>query len=249
MHGERITVKAIFELLPVRRPILSVSRLIDKRFAVVMGNDQGNKLSKNGRETHLHKANGVYHVRASELSKLLYPLEDQDPWNDAGPQVEAVGEENLPWTPRLPYEPTDAERLSHSVSHLPFREWCSHCVKGLARDWPHRSDYRPPPDIPTVAMDEVLTNLAVREKPFQSVGATVLPDKSASEVAVATIIRYLDFWGHKEVMIKCDQEHSMKRRRTIVEYNPKVSHQCNGVVRRMRSDLMEKTGVNVHVKS
>ena len=72
-------------------------------------------------------------------------------------------------------------------------------------------------------------------------------------------------------MIKCDQEQSMKRiaellqerrrpRRTIVEYSPKGSHQSNGVVenahyhleglvRTMRSDLMEKTGVNVNVKS
>ena len=118
---------------------------------------------------------------------------------------------------------------------------------------------------------DVLTILAMKEKPFRSVGATVLPDRSASEFAVATIIGYLDFWGHQEVMIKCDQEQSVKRiaellqerrrpRRTIVEYSPKGSHQSNGVVenahfhlegllRTMRSDLMEKTGVNVNVKS
>ena len=87
-------------------------------------------------------------------------------------------------------------------------------MKGLARDWPHRSDYGPPPDIPMVAMDfffanihsddGLLTILAMKETLFQSVGATVLPDKSASEFAVATIIGYLDFWGHQEVMIKCD---------------------------------------------
>ena len=35
-HGEAITVKTVFELLPVRRPIVSVSRLVDKWFAVVM---------------------------------------------------------------------------------------------------------------------------------------------------------------------------------------------------------------------
>ena len=80
-------------------------------------------------------------------------------------------------------------------------------MKGLARDWPHRGDYGPPPDIPMVAMDfcfvntesddDVLTILAMKEKPFQSVGVTVLPDKSASEFAVATIIGYLDIWGHQ----------------------------------------------------
>ena len=83
-------------------------------------------------------------------------------------------------------------------------------------NWPHRNDCGPPPDIPMVAMDfcfantesddDVLTILAMKEKPFQSVGATVLPVESASEFAVATITGYLDFWGHQEVMIKCDQE-------------------------------------------
>ena len=95
----------------------------------------------------------------------------------------------------------------------------------------------------TESDDDVLTILAMKEKPFQSAGATVLPDKSASEFAVATII------GYQEVMIKCDQEQSMKRiaellqerrrpRRTIVEYSPKGSHQSNGVV--------ENTHVNVN---
>ena len=280
VHGVAINARATFELLPVRRPILSVSRLVEKGFAVVMGKEQGNTLCKDGRVIHPHKSNSVYHVRATALSELC-PLEDQDPRNDDAPPAEAIGEANVPWTRRLPYNPTEDERLAHSITHLPFRAWCSHCVKGLARGWPHRSDYGPPPDIPMVAMvfcfantesdDDVLTILAMKEKPFQSVGATVLPDKSASEFAVATIIGYLDFWGHQEVMIKCDQEYSMKRiaeslqerrrpRRTIVECSPTGSHQSNGVVenahchlegllRTMRSELMEKTGVNVNVKS
>ena len=77
VHGERITVKATFELLPVRRPILSLSRLVDKGLAVVMGNDQGKKLSKNGRERHLHKSNGVCHVRASRCRSCVH-------WEDQG---------------------------------------------------------------------------------------------------------------------------------------------------------------------
>ena len=171
-------------------------------------------------EIHVHMSNGVYHLRASALSELC-PLEDQERSNDVGPPAEAVGEAAAPWTRRLPYKPTDDERMSHSVSHLPFRAWCSHCVKGLARDGSHRRDDGPPPDIPIAAMDfcfvhtesddDVLTILAMKEKPFQSVGATVLPDKSASEFAVAAIIGYLDFSGHQEDMIKCDIFHSRTR--------------------------------------
>ena len=49
----------------------------------------------------------------------------------------------------------------------------------------------------TESDDDVLMILAMKEKPFQSVGATVLPDKSVSEFAVATIIGYLDFGAIK----------------------------------------------------
>ena len=66
------------------------------------------------------------------------------------------------------------------------------------------SDYGPPPDIPMVAIDfcfgntesddDVLKILAMKEKPFESVDATVFLDKSATEFAVATIIGYLVFW-------------------------------------------------------
>ena len=177
----------------MRRPILSVTRLVEKGFVVVMGKERGHNLCKNGREISLHKYNGVYHVNATALSELC-PLDD--PRNDNAPPAEAVVEAKVPWARRLPYKPTEDERMSHSVSHSPFRAWCSDCVRRLARDWKHRSDNGPPPDVPMVAMDfcfvntesddDVLTILAMKEKPFQSVGATVLPDKSASEFAVVT---------------------------------------------------------------
>ena len=122
VHGVAITVKAMFELLPVRRPLLSVSRLVFEGFADVMGNEKGNTLGKDGKVIHLHKSNGVYHVCATALSELC-PLEDQDPKNDDAPPADAVGEANVPWARRLPYKPTEDEIMAHSASHLSFRAW------------------------------------------------------------------------------------------------------------------------------
>ena len=59
--------------------------------------------------------------------------------------------------------------------------------------------------------DDALTILAMKEKPVQSSGVTVMHDMSTIEFAVTTGTGYLDFWEHQEVMIKCDQEKSMKR--------------------------------------
>ena len=56
VHGVEINVRATFELLPVRRPILCVTRLVEKRFAVVMGKEQGNTKGKDGREIHQHQS-------------------------------------------------------------------------------------------------------------------------------------------------------------------------------------------------
>ena len=65
---------------------------------------------------------------------------------------------------------------------------------------------------------------------------------------MVTTIGYLDSWGHRGVLIKCDQEQSMRKiaallqerrrlRRTIVEYSPKDSHQSNGVVENAHDHL------------
>ena len=37
---------------------------------------------------------------------------------------------------RSPKEPTEAERLRHEATHVPYRWWCQHCVHGRGRRKP-----------------------------------------------------------------------------------------------------------------
>ena len=39
---------------------------------------------------------------------------------------------------RSPKAPTKAEREEHEATHLPFRSWCTHCLRGRARNKPHQ---------------------------------------------------------------------------------------------------------------
>ena len=39
---------------------------------------------------------------------------------------------------RDPGQPTRMEEEEHSMSHLPYRSWCQHCVRGKARASAHR---------------------------------------------------------------------------------------------------------------
>ncbi len=36
-----------------------------------------------------------------------------------------------------PWMPTRAEREEHAMTHLPFRSWCEHCVKGRGEEVKH----------------------------------------------------------------------------------------------------------------
>ena len=46
--------------------------------------------------------------------------------------AERDGEEDAvqPKVAARPYTPTKAEVEAHEVTHLPYRNWCSHCVAG-----------------------------------------------------------------------------------------------------------------------
>ena len=37
-----------------------------------------------------------------------------------------------------PYQPTAADVELHNRTHLPYRSWCEHCVKGRGRNTAHR---------------------------------------------------------------------------------------------------------------
>ena len=56
-------------------------------------------------------------------------------------QEEAEDEEEVqePKIRRAPKEPTKAERERHEALHLPYREWCRHCVRGRGRNKPHKT--------------------------------------------------------------------------------------------------------------
>ncbi len=37
-----------------------------------------------------------------------------------------------------PKEPSKEEREEHEKTHLPFRSWCRHCIRGRGKQLPHR---------------------------------------------------------------------------------------------------------------
>ena len=72
-----------------------------------------------------------------------------DPETDA----ENLEEEAIePKTRTPPKQPSAEEVENHMVTHLPFRDWCPHCVRGKSGSKPHRNT-QGTHEIPTVAVD------------------------------------------------------------------------------------------------
>ena len=44
----------------------------------------------------------------------------------------------IPKAGRDPRGPTRAERLAHNLTHIPYRSWCKHCVRGKAKEDAHK---------------------------------------------------------------------------------------------------------------
>ena len=57
---------------------------------------------------------------------------------DQAGQLDISGEAKTARTPRTPEPPTDAARMAHNATHVPFRHWCPICVASRGRSSPHR---------------------------------------------------------------------------------------------------------------
>jgi len=63
--------------------------------------------------------------------------EDPESTRDAE-ETETGGEEREVVKMLDPRQPSEEERRTHNLTHLPYRNWCEHCVKGRGREADHK---------------------------------------------------------------------------------------------------------------
>ena len=61
-------------------------------------------------------------------------------------------EASRPTTRAPPVKPSAAEVENHMVTHLPFRDWCPHCVRGKSGSKAHKAN-QGRHEIPTIGVD------------------------------------------------------------------------------------------------
>ena len=158
---------------------------------------------------------------------------------------------------RSPVTPTADEWNSHMVTHVPFRDWCPHCVRGRGNNDHHRRAQGREADDGriVVSMDygflgstgqgssSTATMLVLKVKSTGMLTAMIVPKKGAENSWVQKrCARWIDNQGHGRINLRTDGEpaivdlaKNVRRQReegteTVLEHPPVGESQENGVI-------------------
>ena len=146
----------------------------------------------------------------------------ENPEDNRGEDQEA-DEATQPKTRAAPTQPSREEVEKQMVTHLPFRDWCPHCVRGKPGSKPHKSN-QSVHEIPTVAVDYMFmhTNQNEQEESGMPIlvtkdllncgtgtgmlSASVLVQKGVCAQATRRLSAEVGKLGHSELILKSDGE-------------------------------------------
>ena len=125
---------------------------------------------------------------------------------------------------KAPSKPSKEEVDKHMATHIPFRSWCPHCVRGKSKGKPHKRTSQENREIPIVVMDYMFMDdtqnegeekgmpiLVAKDINQDGTGtgmifAYVVPQKGVQPYAVKTLAGIVAQLGHQEVILRSDGE-------------------------------------------
>ncbi len=154
-----------------------------------------------------------------KVLRPINPVEKEDGELEP-PEEEQFGKRN-PRKMLDPKLPTFAEVEEHRLTHLPYRNWCSHCVLGKGRTAPHYKRASREDSLPEVHFDycfmstidqPLVTILMAKERESKMCMATMVPMKGGSvEFPARRVLAFLKEIGleSSDVVFKSDQENAI----------------------------------------
>ena len=138
-----------------------------------------------------------------------------------------TGDVHQPRPVQLADRPAEDEVQRHMLTHIPYAAWCEACVSGKGKPDRHeRNETRVQGrEIPVLSFDfgftgkslgddqdedesAKLTTLILHDSHSGSVGCIPLRGKNDSKHAVREMVKYLQYLGHGDICLMCDQEPS-----------------------------------------
>ncbi len=124
-------------------------------------------------------------------------------------------------------KPPKMEVDLHNLTHIPFRNWCEHCVKEGAHSQWHKSRMEEDKgEVSEFGMDymwmiehkekkEVSTGLGAptlvqKESKSMAIFAAFVSTKGKDEYAAKHVCMNLDWLGHGRITVRSDQENSIE---------------------------------------
>jgi hypothetical protein len=157
-----------------------------------------------------------------------------------------------------PKLPTQEEVEEHSKTHLPYRSWCRHCVRGRGKEASHKKT-KEKPGMNEIHFDfffmgkegepgRTITIAAVKERETGMMMASVVPTKTTGTFIAKRVMAFLQEVGCEfgDLTVKSDQEEAIKGvvkdvgrlraaaggGRYVEEMSPVGASASNGVIER-----------------
>jgi hypothetical protein len=146
---------------------------------------------------------------------------------------------------RAPKAPTKAEREEHEATHLPFRSWCTHCLRGRGRNKPHKrqvvDEELDQQKVPKISMDYffmsqddekasenpllLMADETTGHRYMRAVGRKGIGDNNEMDWLIKDLDEELKSWGYpggskEELIFKSDGERAIVAvRETLAKYH------------------------------
>ena len=165
-------------------------------------------------------------------------------WSDEpGGLLEPAQEERKVRGDSVPIGPNPAEKATHELTHVSFRNWCSYCVRARAADDLHHRQPHKEPEFPIIMADycfmqdshggELFTILDMLDVALGMMAAISVEEKGPSMYVVSAVVEHLRAWGREKVIFRIDGEPAFRAlgvaiqyarsEETVIECRPKYS--------------------------
>ena len=151
--------------------------------------------------------------------------------DDADTEIEMEAGMRRPDWKAAPEEPTAQARAEHMFTHMPFRSWCQHCVRGRGKEEPCLQG-QGDPEHPEVHMDfmfmgqetggKTLAILVAKDRLSSAFLSTVVTRKTTGEFVSKRVVASMKELGCEMsvVTLKTDNEPALVRGEVDGEFQP-----------------------------
>ncbi|CAE8585279.1 unnamed protein product, partial [Polarella glacialis] len=247
MELEGSPVQMDFDIMDVRRPIVSVVKMMRMGHKVVFETGKCHIGRPDRGILPMHEMGDVCVLRGKVVEEGSRHLQVMPVEAEAEPRP----------IPQREGPASLEERMRRNLVHLPFRSWCQVCIRARAREDPHgaRQVGQETLEQPAlVQMDytfmEKLKLLTAYLLDHGYGAATVVQSKGPELYAISWLLKLLDQLGLEDVMLHIDPEaalravaekiRAMRQKKTLIQEAPVRSPQSIGGVSRYQRSLQEQ---------